>query len=449
MKSRADGAGETTPSRGDRLPERDLMALYNMGRVLKLKPGENLVPGHEKGTGVFLVVRGLLRVYREVGGRFGEKTLFDNFDWIVPGIVDERSDAGYRIAAEEPSQVLALSESTLRSLDPSLLNHILRKVNGACIRRLREMEAEVAHAADVNGYLTQVLLGSRASRREGYEKSELIGGLLRNVPRLPAYSIQLVQMLENEGAPHREVTRLVKEDPSLVGEILKTVNSSYYGLQKKVSDLNYAVLYLGFNQIYQLLVVHGLRSIMPGTEEFQELHRHSVVLSHLAHEICQFYDRRKSSVLSTVALLHDIGKSVTLLLRMQNPKWAFFIDMLDTSRMGALLLKEWRIPPLVYECIDSQDLAEFGPPQFMDTPHRDGVAVLHAAHAACHMIEGHTERLHHPFLEDTRELLQLPGDSFRDFVEGHLLRELNGKLHTLPQHVRDLVTGSPLNTGNR
>ncbi len=446
MKSRTDGAGETIRSRGERLPERDLIALYNMGQVLKLKPGENLVPGYEKGTGVFFVMRGLLRVYREGEGHCSEKTMFDNFDWLTPRVVGADSPIGYRIAAEEPSQILALAESTLKTLDPPLLNHILRKVNESYVRRLRGIEGEVAHAAGVNGFLSGVLLGARARHRAGYQSSELISSLLRNLPRLPAYSLQLVRMLENDGAPHREVTRLLKEDPSLVSEILKTVNSPYYGLQKKVSDLNYAVLYLGFNQIYQLLVSSGLRKIMPDTDEFQELHRHSVVLSHLAHEICQFHDRRKAAVIGTIGLLHDIGKSVTLLLRMQNPKWAFFIDMLDTARMGAMLLKEWSIPPMVYECIDSQDLPEFMPPHLMDTPHRDGVAVLHAAHAACAMIEGRLEILRHPFLEDTRELLQLPGESFRDFVEGHLLRELNGKLHTLPQHLRDLVTGSPLST---
>ncbi|NTW37560.1 MAG: hypothetical protein HGB17_15900, partial [Syntrophobacteraceae bacterium] len=131
-----------------------------------------------------------------------------------------------------------------------------------------------------------------------------------------------------------------------------------------------------------------------------------------------------------------------LLLRKQNPKWAFFIEMLDSARIGALLLKEWGIPPMIHESIDHQDLAEVMPPSLMTTPHRGSIAVLHAAHVACEMIQGRHDMPEHPFIEDTRELLQLPGDSFRDFVEGHLLRELTGKLHTLPQHVRDLIARS-------
>jgi HD-like signal output (HDOD) protein len=439
MNSKTDGGEGAAQWRSGRLPERTLIALYNMGRVLKLNPGENLIPGYESDAGVFFVMRGLLRVYGKGEGHFAEKTLFDNFDWFAPRVIDADSPLGYRIAAEEPSQVLALPEKTLATLDPPLLGYILRKVNESHVLRMRRIEKEIAHADNVNRFLSAYIAESRARRCRGYESSEIILPLLRNLPRLPAYSTQLVELLEHDNAPQREVTRLVKEDPSLVSELLKTVNSPYYGFQKKISDINYAVLYLGFNQIYQLLLANGLRKIMPDTEEFQDLHHHSVVISYLAHEICQFHDRSRASTLGTIALLHDVGKSVVLLLRKQNPKWAFFIEMLDSARIGALLLKEWGIPSMIHESIDSQELAEVMPPFLMTTPHRESIAVLAAAHVACEMIQG-ADMPEYPFIEDTRELLQLPGESFRDFVDGYLLRELNGKLHILPQHMRDLVS---------
>jgi HD-like signal output (HDOD) protein len=442
MNGKTDGGGGTTQWRSARLPERTLIALYNMGRVLKLNPGENLIPGYEKDAGVFFVMRGLLRIYGEYEGHFAEKTLFDNFDWFAPRVIDADSPLRYRIAAEEPSQVLALPEKTLATLDPPLLVYILRRVNESHVQRMRRIEREIAHADRVNHFLSTYIVETRNRRCLGYESSEVILPLLRNLPRLPAYSTRLIQLLEHDNTPQREVTRLVKEDPSLVSELLKTVNSPYYGFQKKISDVNYAVLYLGFNQIYQLLLSSGLRKIMPDTEEFQELHQHSVVISHLAHDICQFHDRQKASILGTLALLHDVGKSVILLLRKQNPKWAFFIDMLDSARTGALLLKEWGIPPMIHESIDTQVLAEVIPPLLMPTSHRESVAVLHAAHVACEMIQGHSDVLEHPFIEDIREMLQLPGESFKDFVDGHLLREMSGKLHTLPRHVRDLITRS-------
>jgi HD-like signal output (HDOD) protein len=431
-----EGSGVTG---GERLPERVLIALYNMGKVLKLQPGEQLIPGHEKGVGVFLVMRGLLRVCRGGAEPFREVTLFDNFDWLAPGIVGASGAPGYIVMAEEPSQVLALEETTLATLEPPLQRYILGKVIQSCVQRLRGIELEAGHSATVNRYLRGVILDVRARHCAGYESSELITGLLRSLPRLPAYSLQLIRILDQEGASHREVTRLVKEDPSLVSQLLKVINSPYYGLRKKVSDLNYAVLYLGFNQIHQLMLSTGLRQVMPHTDEFQELHHHSVLLSHLAYEVCQFHDRRKASILSTIGLLHDIGQSVSLLLRAQNPRWSLFVDMLDTARIGAMLLKEWGIPSMIHETIDSQGLLDFTPPGLADTPHREAVALLHATHAACAVLQGRMDILEHPFLEEIREFLQLPGESFRDFVEGHLLRELSGKQHTLPRHLRELL----------
>lgn len=411
-----------------------------MGRVLKLKPGETLLPAAgEAPPAVYLVVRGLLRVYHEGERPFSEKTVFSDADWISPRIIAGESPSGCCISAEEASQVLALPESTLKTLDEPLLSFILRRLNEAYVSRLRGLEREIDRAVVVNERLSRYIGQIRTKRCAGYEESDLILNLLRNLPRLPAYTTQLIQLLQEEDAPHREVTRLAKDDPSLVSEILKTVNSSYYGLQKKISDLNYAVLYLGFHQIHQLLISNGLRKVMPNTHEFQELHQHSVVISHLAHEICQFHQRQKAPVLSTIALLHDIGESVILLLRSQNPRWTLFINMLDAAKIGAMLLKDWGIPPMVYECIELQDLPDFVPPSLMKPPHRENVAVLYASHVAWRLLKGEADALRDTFVEELRTVLQLPGESFEDFLEGFLLRELKGKLHTLPHHVRSMV----------
>jgi HD-like signal output (HDOD) protein len=440
MKDKVHTADAGVHPRGEKLPERTLIALCNMGRVLKLKPGDTLLPmAGDAPPAVYLVVRGLLRVYHEGERPFSERTVFNDADWISPRIIESELPSGCCVAAEEASQILVLPESILKTLEAPLFNFILRRVSETYVSRLRELEREIDHAAVVNGHLSHYIQEARTQRCAGYEESELVLNLLRNLPRLPAYTTQLIQMLQQENAPHREVARLVKDDPSLVSEILKTVNSSYYGLQKKISDLNYAVLYLGFHQIHQLLISNGLRKVMPNTEEFQQLHQHSMGISHLAHEICQFNERQKASLLSTIALLHDIGKSVILLLRSQNPKLAFFINMLDAAKIGAMLLKDWGIPPMVYECIELQDLPEFVPPSLMKTPHREDVAVLHVAHVAWRTLQGETDAPRGPFVEELREILQLPGDSFEDFLEGFLLRGLKGKLHTLPHHVRSIV----------
>src|SRR2546430_3965689 len=55
-------------------------------------------------------------------------------------------------------------------------------------------------------------------------------------------------------------------DLALAAAILKTVNSAYYGLPEKMSSLHHAILYLGFNNVYQLILENSIKNIMPQDE---------------------------------------------------------------------------------------------------------------------------------------------------------------------------------------
>ena len=50
------------------------------------------------------------------------------------------------------------------------------------------------------------------------------------------YASKLAIMLQDEKVAVSEVVDLVKQDPSLVAAIMKTVNSSYYSRLNKITD---------------------------------------------------------------------------------------------------------------------------------------------------------------------------------------------------------------------
>ncbi|MCK7510403.1 MAG: HDOD domain-containing protein [Desulfobacterales bacterium] len=108
-------------------------------------------------------------------------------------------------------------------------------------------------------------------RTSEYERSELIQGIIRNFPRLPSHVNELAMMLFDEKVAITDVVEHAKHDSALVGLVLKTVNSAYYNLQNKISDFHHAVLLLGFNQIYQILIDNSIKNIMPSSPEFHEL----------------------------------------------------------------------------------------------------------------------------------------------------------------------------------
>ena len=115
----------------------------------------------------------------------------------------------------------------------------------------------------------------------------MIQKIVKSIPRLPMYTGKLTTMLNDEKVSVSEVVELVRQDPSLVASILKTVNSAYYGRLNKIEDFQRAVLLLGFNQVYQLVLDSSLRGIMPDTPEFNELQFHSFLISLIGFEISQ------------------------------------------------------------------------------------------------------------------------------------------------------------------
>ena len=45
---------------------------------------------------------------------------------------------------------------------------------------------------------------------------------------------------------------LISSDPALVAQLLKIINSSYYGLPTEVSRVQFAVAFLGLNEVYRM-----------------------------------------------------------------------------------------------------------------------------------------------------------------------------------------------------
>lgn len=291
-------------------------------------------------------------------------------------------------------------------------------------------------------------IGSRIKKfihtnSEGYKKTELIRNILENIDSLPVYSSNLFLLLQSDNASASEVVEQAKLDPSLVGVILKTINSAYYGLRCKISDVQHAITYLGFNQVYQLVVDHGVKSTMPDTPEFQELQCHSNVISLFSFELAKLCNRNKPLMHSTIGLLHDIGKSVTLLMKKQHQKLGMLIDLLDHARIGSLLLEKWNVPDIVYKSVEYQCFPEFFPPSEIPEELKEYVAVLYLSHICYEYAKGNeNEELPVAFIDEYVELLNFPEKSFMPLFKNHIMPSIYKKMNACPENVRKFLTES-------
>jgi HD-like signal output (HDOD) protein len=257
------------------------------------------------------------------------------------------------------------------------------------------------------------------------------------------YATKLSVMLLDENVSTRDAAELIRLDPSLVSMILKRVNSAYYGFQGKISDFQHAVLILGFINVYQLVMDVGVRSTMPKTSEFNELQFHSMVVSIVSHQLSELCKVENAAVSSTIGLLHDIGKSVILLLQRRHPKMALFIDMLDHSKVGSILLKEWNIPELVCKSLEYQAHPELLPPGNIPEELRESVAVLYISHLCYEYLLGRKEsELPTSFLPEYMGLLNRPERSISELVDKQVFPSLSQRWNALPDNVRQFLKRS-------
>ena len=88
---------------------------------------------------------------------------------------------------------------------------------------------------------------------------ELTRQLMTAIDRMPAFPKSVQQVLEltrDLNCAPRDLVQVIERDPVLTVKILKVVNSAYFGLSRPVTSVNHAVVFLGFNTIKNLSLIH-------------------------------------------------------------------------------------------------------------------------------------------------------------------------------------------------
>ncbi len=419
------------------LGESDRAAIYKAGTVQVVAKGEALFKRGQRAGGFSLVLNGSFSLVTTSGTSCGLR--FVQGDFIAEQTLFDSEPSISALIAEENSRALVLSRAAFNALHPMVQLAVFKRISTVSCLRMAGAIRDIESTRLQRTALTDYLAAESTKNRKKYEQSELIQSLLARIPRLPIHITELVSMLLSENASAKAVADVAKQDPSLVGEVLKEVNSVHYGLRQKVSDLHYAIMLIGFNEIYQLLVSGGVRRTMPDTEAFRNIHQHAIGLSCLSAEVCRLCDRHSVSLLGTIGLLHDIGKSTVMLIKNENPKLAFFIQLLDPCKIGAMLLGRWNLPDVICETIEYQSFAIFSHPSELPSQFAKSIGILHIAHAL-------SERLFHenalaggyPFLNEYIKVCGL-ADKTIDQIQDAVLKALRLKPNTIPAELRRFI----------
>lgn len=193
----------------------------------------------------------------------------------------------------------------------------------------------------------------------------------KKIRTLPHIVTRLVQLVNDEESTLQDFEEVIRLDPALVARLLTLVNSSYFGLSRKVDSISRAVALLGMKNLHNIAVtdaIQGMLRSQSGSTEFspQRLWLHSAASGICCKMIAERIFTINGDDAYLCGILHDIG----LIVAMEVAQETFFqlIEQLtpggppiveleqqlfhtDHSQIGYILAKDWRIPDPIAEAI--------------------------------------------------------------------------------------------------
>jgi putative nucleotidyltransferase with HDIG domain len=199
---------------------------------------------------------------------------------------------------------------------------------------------------------------------------------LNLVPPLPHVVAELLKEIQDPNATAATVGEIASSDPAMAASMIRTVNSAAFGLSRKITSVAEAVNFLGFtsvkSMVLRLQLEQTLGGVAKGNEDVEDLWIHSLVVSYIADVLARKVPGVDKGFVSTLALLHDIGK---LVVQTQFPHEA--AQLRGTSPGESPLQREVRILGVDHATLGANLSAKWGLPadlvqaiRFHHTPDR-------------------------------------------------------------------------------
>ncbi len=199
-------------------------------------------------------------------------------------------------------------------------------------------------------------------------KLRAIVGRIRKLPSLPKVYAALQGIVKDENMTLADVAKLVQSDAALAARVLQLVNSAFFRLARRISNIEQAVSYLGFAAIRNLALSVEVFSSWTGSTcaglnlDKLQMHAHATAVASNALTV-------KTPIADDTmlaGLLHDIGywilaqecpdelgKAVNLAASARIALHTAETEIIGASHaeIGAYLLGIWGLPNPVVEAV--------------------------------------------------------------------------------------------------
>lgn len=161
------------------------------------------------------------------------------------------------------------------------------------------------------------------------------------ISSLPDTAMRIVETVQDPNSGAQDLMRVLQADPSLTARVLRTINSAAYGLSERVTDLQKAISYLGFNQIRNLALTASISGIFKdgegvGCYNRKALWKHMVGVAIASRMIGRRLELHNAEEAFLCGLLHDVG--IILIDQYSHPQFLQIMEKLGQAPEGTLLI---------------------------------------------------------------------------------------------------------------
>ena len=161
------------------------------------------------------------------------------------------------------------------------------------------------------------------------ERTELILKKVNTLAPIPKLLTEVLELLNDQYTSPHILSKAISKDQSVVLKLLTIANSPFYGLTKRVSSIEFAIMILGYDEIRNIVSALSLMESMKNKSDQyldqKNFWMHSYITATISKKIAMDFGLEKSGEAFLAGLLHDLGISVVH--RFMHPE-VFLIEIL-------------------------------------------------------------------------------------------------------------------------
>jgi putative nucleotidyltransferase with HDIG domain len=138
--------------------------------------------------------------------------------------------------------------------------------------------------------------------------------LVKHVPPFPKVAQRVSELLQDPNVSVADLAEVIQYDQVITANVLKICNAAYFGLPRKVSSLDEALVVMGNDTLKDVITTSSSAMFYKGVagEGYKldqgELWKHSVATGIMAKGLVKYIKDVDPGSAYTAGLLHDIGK---------------------------------------------------------------------------------------------------------------------------------------------